>query len=146
VKLLELDLAPTHPIVLVWLACGTPPIPRSRTLDDIGLLKPAQQASLREVWLYRTSKTLRAWRTAGGRGDAGINDHGARSPTVDARHAAGQHGGAMRGYAPAHAPVVTSMRATLVRCRNAWLNTKPEHAPTFFHTFRDDELVARPRP
>ncbi len=49
VDLLDLDLALTHPMVLVELACGTPPAPRVQTLNDIGLLQQAQQASLREV-------------------------------------------------------------------------------------------------
>ena len=48
-ELLALDLAPTHPMVLVELACGTPPAPRLRTLHDMSLLPQAQQASLREV-------------------------------------------------------------------------------------------------
>ncbi len=47
--LLDLDLALTHPMVLVELACGTPPAPRVQTLSDIGLLQQTQQASLREV-------------------------------------------------------------------------------------------------
>ncbi|CAI07234.1 type II toxin-antitoxin system VapC family toxin [Aromatoleum aromaticum] len=49
VGLLDLDLALTHPMVLVELACRTPPAPRVRTLGDIGLLQQTQQASLREV-------------------------------------------------------------------------------------------------
>lgn len=48
VNLLALDLVLAHPLVLGELACGTPP-ERSRTLSDIGLLRQAQQASLREV-------------------------------------------------------------------------------------------------
>ena len=49
VKLLELDQAMSHPMVLGELACGTPPEPRAQTLGNIGLLRQAQQASLREV-------------------------------------------------------------------------------------------------
>ena len=49
VNLLELDLAMSHPIVLVELSCGTPPQPRAQTLGHIGLLRQTQQASLREV-------------------------------------------------------------------------------------------------
>ena len=49
VELLALDLALTHPMVLAELACGTPPAPRLRTLDDMGLLPQAQQANMREV-------------------------------------------------------------------------------------------------
>lgn len=49
VGLIESDLVLTHPMVMVELACGTPPAPRARTLGDIGLLQSARQASLREV-------------------------------------------------------------------------------------------------
>ena len=47
--LLEMDVALTHPMVLGELACGTPPSPRAQTLGDIGLIQPANQASLDEV-------------------------------------------------------------------------------------------------
>ncbi len=47
--LLELDLALTHPMVRVELACGTPPAPRAQTLHDLGLLQQTQLASLQEV-------------------------------------------------------------------------------------------------
>lgn len=46
--LLASDQALTHPMVLGELACGTPP-ERKRTLSDLALLQPAQQASLHEV-------------------------------------------------------------------------------------------------
>jgi hypothetical protein len=49
VNLLNLDLGLTHPMVLVELACGTPPAPLAQTLKDIGLLQQTQQAGLREV-------------------------------------------------------------------------------------------------
>jgi predicted nucleic acid-binding protein len=52
VNLLHLDLALTHPMVLVELACGTPPAPRAQTLNDIGLLQQTQQAGLREVTAF----------------------------------------------------------------------------------------------
>ena len=48
VALLTADQALIHPMVLGELACGTPP-ERKRTLSDLGLLQPTQQASLREV-------------------------------------------------------------------------------------------------
>jgi predicted nucleic acid-binding protein len=48
-KLLALDLALTHPMVLLELACGTPPSPRKQTLSDIGLLTQTRQASMSEV-------------------------------------------------------------------------------------------------
>jgi predicted nucleic acid-binding protein len=49
VRLLEQDRALMHPMVLLELACGTPPAPRARTLSDLGLLQNARQASWREV-------------------------------------------------------------------------------------------------
>lgn len=52
VQLITSDQALTHPLVLVELACGTPPAPRSRTLQDIGLLQQAQQATPSEVMQF----------------------------------------------------------------------------------------------
>ena len=49
VALLQADLALTHPMVLLELACGAPPQPRQRTLGDIAQLQSSQQASQREV-------------------------------------------------------------------------------------------------
>lgn len=57
-ELLDLDLALTHPMVLVELACGTPPAPRVQTLNDIGLLKQTQEASLREVMRFIENEKL----------------------------------------------------------------------------------------
>jgi predicted nucleic acid-binding protein len=48
-SLLESDLALTHPMVWVELACGTPPAPRDQTLHDLRLLQQTQQANLNEV-------------------------------------------------------------------------------------------------
>lgn len=49
VSLIEADMALSHPMVVVELACGTLPAPRTRTLDDIALLLPCNPASLDEV-------------------------------------------------------------------------------------------------
>ncbi|RDU96687.1 type II toxin-antitoxin system VapC family toxin [Trinickia dinghuensis] len=49
VQLLTGDEALTHPVVLVELACGTPPAPRVRTLHDIALLQHATHATWTEV-------------------------------------------------------------------------------------------------
>ena len=49
IDLLGLDLALTHPMVILEIACGTPPAPRIQTLNNIGLLQPCNQASLSEV-------------------------------------------------------------------------------------------------
>lgn len=48
-ELLLSDRVLTHPMIVVELACGTPPAPRAQTLADIGLLQPAIQANLDEV-------------------------------------------------------------------------------------------------
>ena len=49
VALMLQDQVLIHPMVLGELACGTTPAPRERTLGDIGLLRPATQASWDEV-------------------------------------------------------------------------------------------------
>ncbi|MET0961263.1 MAG: VapC toxin family PIN domain ribonuclease [Noviherbaspirillum sp.] len=49
INLLQTDLALTHQMVLVELACGTPPAPRTRTLGEIALLRSCDQANLDEV-------------------------------------------------------------------------------------------------
>lgn len=47
--LIVLDQVLTHPMIVGELACGTPPEPRLRTLDDIATLLPANQATADEV-------------------------------------------------------------------------------------------------
>ncbi|MBU6995330.1 type II toxin-antitoxin system VapC family toxin [Ferrovum myxofaciens] len=49
IDLIGLDLALTHPMVILEIACGTPPAPRIQTLDNLGLLQPCNQANMREV-------------------------------------------------------------------------------------------------
>lgn len=49
VNLMVLDQVLTHPLVVGELACGTPPEPRLRTLGDMALLLPADQAAPDEV-------------------------------------------------------------------------------------------------
>ena len=48
-QLLTLDAVLIHPYVVAELACGTPPAPRRRTLDDLARLRPAVQASQHEL-------------------------------------------------------------------------------------------------
>jgi predicted nucleic acid-binding protein len=48
-ELMVLDQVLTHPMVVGELACGTPPEPRLRTLGDMALLLPADQAAPDEV-------------------------------------------------------------------------------------------------
>lgn len=47
--LLARDAVLVHPYVLAELACGTPPAPRKRTLEDLARLRPASQASQAEL-------------------------------------------------------------------------------------------------
>ena len=49
VRLILSDEGLTHPMVLVELACGTPPAPRAQTLADIRLLPSTKQATWDEV-------------------------------------------------------------------------------------------------
>lgn len=49
VQLLLADAALTHPMVILELACGTPPAPRARTLGDIAELALTRQATGAEV-------------------------------------------------------------------------------------------------
>lgn len=49
VDLIELDLALAHPMVIVEIACGTPPAPRIQPLNSMSLLQPCNQAGLSEV-------------------------------------------------------------------------------------------------
>lgn len=48
-ELMVQDQVLTHPLVVGELACGTPPAPRLRTLGDMALLLPANQAAPAEV-------------------------------------------------------------------------------------------------
>lgn len=49
INLITGDAALTHPMIVLELACGTPPAPRSQTLRDIGLLLAAKQSTTDEV-------------------------------------------------------------------------------------------------
>ncbi|MEY2860193.1 MAG: hypothetical protein RL392_651 [Pseudomonadota bacterium] len=48
-ELMVLDQVLIHPLIVGELACGTPPEPRLRTLGDMELLLPANQATFYEV-------------------------------------------------------------------------------------------------
>jgi predicted nucleic acid-binding protein len=48
-SLLVLDQLLCHPLVVVELACGTPPAPRARTLGDIRRLQTAVVATTDEI-------------------------------------------------------------------------------------------------
>jgi predicted nucleic acid-binding protein len=48
-SLLEHDRVLCHPLIVLELACGTPPAPRERTLGDLKLLRQAKVAATEEV-------------------------------------------------------------------------------------------------
>jgi predicted nucleic acid-binding protein len=48
-SLLENDRVLCHPLIVLELACGTPPAPRERTLGDLKLLRQAKVATTEEV-------------------------------------------------------------------------------------------------
>jgi len=58
VHLISTDQALTHPLVLLELACGSPPAPRARTLHNIGLLRHVQQATWSEVMRFIETERL----------------------------------------------------------------------------------------
>jgi predicted nucleic acid-binding protein len=49
VDLMLQDSVLVHPMVIIEIACGTPPAPRSQTLGNLALLQPCNQATLSEV-------------------------------------------------------------------------------------------------
>jgi predicted nucleic acid-binding protein len=48
-SLLALDQLLCHPLVVIELACGTPPAPRARTLAELRKLRPAVVATTDEI-------------------------------------------------------------------------------------------------
>jgi hypothetical protein len=52
VDLIKQDRGLTHPMVIGEIACGTPPAPRTQTLNHMGLLQACKQASLSEVMAF----------------------------------------------------------------------------------------------
>ena len=52
VNLIERDCVLGHPMVLAEIACGTPPVPREKTLSDMALLGQAHMASWTEVMAF----------------------------------------------------------------------------------------------
>ncbi|CAB3753225.1 MULTISPECIES: type II toxin-antitoxin system VapC family toxin [Burkholderia] len=55
IQLLRFDNVLTHPLVLLELACGTLPEPRTRTLGNLALLRQTRRATPVEVvdWIDR---------------------------------------------------------------------------------------------
>ncbi|GHU28190.1 twitching motility protein PilT [Betaproteobacteria bacterium] len=58
VRLLLQEQVLTHPMIRVELVCGTPPEPRRKTLDNIGLLYSSKQVGLDEVMEFIEHKEL----------------------------------------------------------------------------------------
>lgn len=58
VRLLLADLALIHPLIIAELACGTPPAPRTQTLNNLRQLRICNQASLQEVEAFIERETL----------------------------------------------------------------------------------------
>ena len=58
VDLIGLDLVLTHPMVILEIACGTPPAPRMQTLNNMGLLQLCNQARLVEVMAFIAHEKL----------------------------------------------------------------------------------------
>ena len=48
-SLLENDRVLCHPLIVLELACGTPPAPRNRTLGDLKMLRQAEMATFEEL-------------------------------------------------------------------------------------------------
>lgn len=85
-SLLENDRVLGHPLILLELACGTPPAPRKRTLADLGMLRQAKIATSDEV--LSLIETARLYDTGCGAVDVAllasvVLTPGARLWTVD---------------------------------------------------------------
>lgn len=57
-SLLENDRVLCHPLVVLELACGTPPAPRRRTLGDLKVLRQAKVATTDETLSLVETKKL----------------------------------------------------------------------------------------
>ncbi len=56
--LLATDQVRCHPLIVLELACGTPPVPRSRTLGDLRALQQARVATTDEILALIETKRL----------------------------------------------------------------------------------------
>jgi len=57
-SLLENDRVLCHPLIVLELACGTPPAPRARTLGDLKMLRQAKVATTEEVLALIEARAL----------------------------------------------------------------------------------------
>ena len=56
--LIELDMALVHPMVILEIACGTPPAPREQTLSNLKQLQSSEQARLSDVMTFIDNENL----------------------------------------------------------------------------------------
>jgi predicted nucleic acid-binding protein len=59
--LLETDQVLCHPLIVLELACGTPPAPRGRTLGDLKKLRQSVIASTEETLALIEKRELHNW-------------------------------------------------------------------------------------
>jgi hypothetical protein len=57
-SVLENDRVLCHPLIVLELACRTPPVPRERTLSDLTMLRQAKVATTEEVLSLIENKRL----------------------------------------------------------------------------------------
>lgn len=58
VNLLGRDQVLTHPMVILEIACGTPPAPRLQTLNNMELLRLCNQVSMAEAMAFIEQEAL----------------------------------------------------------------------------------------
>ena len=84
VDLLLSDRVLTHPLILLEIACGTPPAPRGNTLAALGRLQPANQASFLMRWPHLSNASNCSGSVAcGGYFAAGLDADYARRYAMD---------------------------------------------------------------
>ncbi len=85
IHLIALDQVLVHSMALAELACGTPPAPRKQSLDDMALLRPAHEASMRELMALIEREKLYGRLRLGRSGTTCQRLYHARRNTLDAR-------------------------------------------------------------
>ncbi|MDR0219547.1 MAG: type II toxin-antitoxin system VapC family toxin [Enterobacteriaceae bacterium] len=58
IQILNRDLVLIHPMILAEIACGTPPSPRLRTLEYLGLLQQSHQVTITEAMAFIENERL----------------------------------------------------------------------------------------
>lgn len=122
VHLLNLDLALTHPMILVELACGTPPPPaRADTQGHRSAATDAAGQLARSHGVHRTRTAIWPGVRTGRHGPIGFHVSHAGHSAVDARQTLGRTGRTVRRTAPTHSALAApaSNVTTGFICRNA---------------------------